>query len=136
MVQRSRSINRAWILALTFLFIAFFCLIVALADAGQSSRWWPFLARVPMGDKIGHFGLVGLLSLLCNLAFPARRLRWGRRVGPVTLTTAILFFLVSAEELSQAFIPSRQLNLLDWFADLAGLAAGQVVARKLAPPSR
>ena len=103
-------------------FLAFFVWIVIIADQARGVPWWSFIGRVPHGDKVGHFCLVGTMSFLCNLAFPSRK----HRIA--TTATLVLLALLSLEELSQAFVPSRHLDLLDWLADLAGLAAGQTSA--------
>ena len=110
-------------------FIVFFIWIVVIADRGNGTPWWSFIDRIPFGDKLGHLGLIGTMSFLCNLAFPARRCGFPFRF--VTLTTLILLVLLSMEELSQGFIKSRHLDLFDWLADLAGLAFGQFCAMKL-----
>lgn len=99
---------------------------VIIANRGEGSSWWPFLHHIPYGDKLGHIGLFGTLSFLCNLAFPAFRLRFLPHF--ITATTFVLLTLVSLEELTQAFIPSRSCDLIDWLADLIGLALGQFVA--------
>lgn len=104
-----------------------FISIIVIADRGEGAKWWPFIERMPMGDKLGHVGLVGTLSLLCNLAFQPRNPAWLPRT--VTMVTLALLVLLTLEEIAQAFIPSRTCDPLDWLADLAGLAAGQYVAR-------
>lgn len=107
-------------------FMGFLIWIVIIADRGEGTPWWAFIYRIPFGDKVGHLGLTGTLSFLCNLAFPSRK-----PLGPAwaaTRTSLILLGVVTAEELSQAFIATRQLDVLDWLADLAGIAGGQVAA--------
>jgi hypothetical protein len=108
-------------------FIIFFIWIVGIANSGNGSLWWSFLDRIPFGDKLGHLGLIGTMSFLCNLAFPSRRCGFPLRF--ITLTTFILLILLSMEELSQGFIKTRHLDFYDWLADLAGLGTGQFLAR-------
>ena len=55
-----------------FLFIA---AIIVLADQGRLPGIIAALYDFPNGDKVGHFFLMGGLSLLVNLALPARPLR-------------------------------------------------------------
>lgn len=110
-------------------FIVFFIWIVVIADRGNGTPWWSFIERIPYGDKVGHLGLIGMLSFLCNLAFPSRQPGFLPRF--ITLTTLILLVLLSMEELSQGFIRSRHLDFFDWLADLAGLAVGQFCAMKI-----
>lgn len=101
---------------------------VVIANLGYGATWWPFLDHIPYGDKLGHIGLFGALGFLCNLALPDFRLRHLPRW--ITATTFILIILVSLEEISQAFIPTRTCDFFDWLADLTGLAIGQIAARQ------
>jgi hypothetical protein len=121
--------ERAWLRPLAMVaaggFIGFFVWIIVIADKADGVPWWSFIHQIPFGDKLGHFGLVGTLSFLCNLAF-ARRDR--PRARGITSITWVLLVLISLEELSQGFIPHRHLDFFDWLADLAGLAVGQMVA--------
>ncbi len=107
-------------------FILFIIAAVIIADRGQGAQWWPFIDKIPFGDKLGHIGLFGTLSFLCNLAFPGKRVPCTAKL--LTKTTLILLILISLEELSQAFFPTRTLDLFDWLADLLGLALGQTAA--------
>lgn len=115
-------------------FIGFIICIIIIADRGEGDRWWSFIGSIPYGDKVGHLGLIGTLSLLCNLAFRPQRPgflpRW------ITLTTFVLFILLTLEEVSQALTPCRTCDVFDWLADLTGLAAGQFLAFRLRPPRR
>jgi VanZ family protein len=108
--------------------IVFFITIVIIANRGEGDQWWGFVGRIPYGDKLGHLGLTGTLSFLCNLALPSRELKI-RRLRYITWPTLVLGFLISVEEFSQAFIPTRTCDAVDWLADLTGLAVGQMVAR-------
>lgn len=107
-------------------YIGFFITIVIIADRGEGDRWWSFIHDVPYGDKVGHLGLVGALSLFCNLAFTPRKVPYLPRF--ITRTTFILFMLLSIEEAAQAYLPHRNCDFGDWLADLAGLALGQLTA--------
>lgn len=107
-------------------FIVFLILVIIIADRGEGEKWWSFIDHIPYGDKVGHLGLIGTLSLLCNLAFHPRQPGWLPRW--ITLVTLILLVILSGEEIAQAFIPHRTCDIFDWLADLAGLATGQVAA--------
>jgi hypothetical protein len=111
------------------LFLLFMLLIVTIANRGEGGEWWAFLHHIPCGDKLGHVGLMGMLCLLCNLALTPRRFRF--LPACVTRVTLILFALITLEELSQMFIPTRSCDPIDWLADLAGLALGQISATAL-----
>ena len=107
-------------------YVAFFITIVIIADRGEGDRWWAFIHQIPYGDKIGHLVLIGMLSLLCNLALAPRKVS---HLPPfITLTTFVLLVLLTLEEIAQAFLPTRTCDLGDWLADLAGLALGQWLA--------
>lgn len=112
--------------AAAFGFIAFLIAVVFIANRGEGNQWWPFIERIPYGDKLGHIGLFGTLCFLCNLAFPSRR--FGRRPFLITLTTLVLLSIITLEEISQLFSPYRHFDTIDWLADLIGLAAGQTAA--------
>jgi len=116
------SLTRLGALAFGFLIIT----AVVIANRGEGDSWWSFIHHIPYGDKIGHIGLSATLSFLCNLAFPNFRIRHLPRL--LTATTFVLFILISLEEISQAFIPTRSCNFFDWLADLVGLAIGQISA--------
>jgi hypothetical protein len=107
-------------------FIVFIVTIIVIADRGEGGRWWGFIHDIPLGDKVGHLGLIGTLSLLCNLAIPGWKLRYLPRF--ITAVTAVLLVLLSLEELAQAFLPHRTCDLFDWLADLGGLTLGQALA--------
>ena len=100
--------------------------MVTVANRGDGDRWWSFIHDIPFGDKLGHIGLMATLSLLCNLAFSKKNLSF--RPSRLTLTLALI---ISLEEISQAFIPTRNFDPLDWLANLIGLTLGQLFAHYL-----
>jgi hypothetical protein len=127
MVDRLKTKGRLVAAMAAVAFVGFFVWIIVIADKADGVPWWSFIDQIPYGDKVGHFGLVGTLSLLCNFAFT----RWkSGRPRFITRTTWVLFFLLSLEELSQGFIPHRHLDVFDWLADIAGLAVGQFLAKR------
>jgi glycopeptide antibiotics resistance protein len=103
------------------LFLTGFISIIVLADRGQGC--WTFLQRVPMGDKLGHLVLVGPLALLLNLVLRGRRapspLSW------CMLGSGLVGMLMTFEEISQAFIPSRSFDLADALMNLVAVIAAQ-----------
>ena len=46
------------------LFTSAFVSLIILADRGQIGKIWEFVGMVPFGDKFGHLGLVGTLTVL------------------------------------------------------------------------
>ena len=82
----------------------------------------PVLALRGGLDKLGHFLLLGMLSLLAVAFFGrARALR----------VMAVLAAVSALEELSQAWFPARTLDGLDLAANLVGIALGGWIATRL-----
>ncbi len=102
--------------------------IVLSADRG-GKHFWDFLNAIPLGDKLGHLCLVGTFSLLANLALKGRRAPG--RLSWMMLGTLVIATLMTLEESSQAFFPTRTLDGLDELANLSGAALGEVAARFL-----
>lgn len=100
--------------------------IITIANRGEGYRWWSFIHAIPYGDKLGHIALMGLLCFFCNLAITPRNFRF--LPAFITRVTFVLFALITLEELSQAFISTRNCDLLDWLADVLGIALGQGAA--------
>ena len=97
-----------WLAALFGLFII---TIIVLANKGMLGILG-FVNQIPYGDKIGHFVLYGILTLLIDLAFFRSRpdLSWNLVVFRVAFVLALL---IGLEEYSQKFIPSRTFSLVD-----------------------
>ena len=105
---------------LAILFTLFILLVIVLADAGVLSRYVGFVYGFPRGDKAGHFGLYGILTLLINLAiFRSRpdqsRIRLAVKLG---LTLALL---IGLEEFSQKYFSHRTFDLVDLSFSYIGL---------------
>ncbi|WP_246019497.1 VanZ family protein [Corallincola spongiicola] len=101
-------------------FLCFICWIIYLANTGGHSLFFTMVRSFPYGDKVGHFGLFGMLTLLANMAtknamFTLANMRclWA---------SAVIVVLVTLEELSQHFLSHRNLDLYDWLADMAGIS--------------
>lgn len=113
---------------LAILFTLFIVLIIVLADRGQLGLLG-FLNRIPYGDKIGHFILYGILTLLIDLALfrslpdPSRRLL-------VLRVALILALLIGLEEFSQQYFPNRSFDLVDLAFSYLGVIFFSWVALK------
>ncbi len=94
--------------------------------ASLRSELFLFVYSFPGGDKTGHFLLMGALSFSVVLGFSGLRLR-GRAIGPLLCTGAVLL-LVALEEVTQAFLPNRQVSLFDLLASYAGVILFALVA--------
>ena len=116
-----------WIL---LLFCVFLGLVIYAADTGEMTRHGGSLPQIPMGDKVGHCGLMMTLCLLVNLSMDGRPIRRGGKPF-LLLGTVIVAVLVVAEEVSQIWIPSRSFDLLDLSADGVGILLADLLARRL-----
>ncbi|MGI9457973.1 MAG: VanZ family protein [Aeoliella sp.] len=114
------SNTRIWIyrilLALFGLFLGW---VVLRANLGELPSLLRLNQHVPLGDKIGHFVLMGTLCLLANLALRTRSVELKRRQALVG--TIVVAVGVSLEELSQLAIASRSFSITDLAADYFGI---------------
>ena len=109
------------------IFIAFFGFIlwiIYLANTGQRSIFFDWVAAIPHGDKIGHVVLFGTLTLLANLSCRFGALNLARiRLPNVNLYwgTLAVWAFVTVEEGSQHFVKTRTFDGLDYVADIIGI---------------
>ena len=109
------------------LFFAFICSVIVMADAGIPNVFMRLVEHIPLGDKLGHFMLFGMLTLLLDGALRGRAVVLAGWTVP--LAGLLVLGFAWAEEASQAFFPNRTLDLADALADLAGVAAFSLLAR-------
>jgi polysaccharide biosynthesis protein VpsQ len=108
--------NLKWV---TILFILLLAAIVVAADSRRMPAFVAALYDFPNGDKVGHFVLMGLFSLLVNLGVLSGP---GRRTLRRVITASLLVTgVVALEEFSQRFFPSRNSSWGDLAASLAGI---------------
>lgn len=83
---------------------------------------------LPLGDKAGHFFLLGVMALLLNhaLAYRTCSIRFTR----VQLGGLVILVLITVEEFSQLWLTSRTFDLGDLFANGLGILAAECFARK------
>lgn len=93
------------------LFALLIVLIIILADAGGLG-FLRFINRIPFGDKIGHFVLYGILTLLLDLALFRSLPRLDRRLLSLRIAL-LLILLIGLEEVSQQYFPNRSFDLVD-----------------------
>lgn len=114
---------------LALVFSIFILAVIVAADMGIL----PYAIRdfygFPNGDKLGHFILFGLLSLILNLTFLARPHADLRRL--ILTVSLVLFLLVGLEEWSQSRFPRRTMDIVDLLASYAGIAAFAFLAWRL-----
>jgi polysaccharide biosynthesis protein VpsQ len=104
-------------------FLSFVGLVILLADTG-SARWlFSWMEDHPGSDKVGHFFLVGTLAFFLNVALG------GRKIVGLMLGSVLIGIVLTIEEASQAWFPSRNFDMLDLCANLAGVFTADLAAR-------
>jgi polysaccharide biosynthesis protein VpsQ len=85
------------------------------------------IASVSYCDKIVHFSMMILLSYLLYHALKQRRVNI---LGLNLLFSSLLLAIgISVEEFSQAFIPSRNFEIMDMVCNYAGIYMGSLLPR-------
>ncbi len=101
--------------------------IVILADVRETQFLFRVVRKFPLGDKVGHFLLMGIFSLFVNLILSARTIRvWKLNY---LLGSLIVLLVVTIEEVSQIFIGGRTFDAGDLVADAAGIIIFGEIAR-------
>jgi VanZ family protein len=117
----------ARIKVLAIIYIIILAGIVVLADVRETQYLFKPVRRLPYGDKIAHFLLMGFFSFLLNLALKARTIKvWKINF---LLGTLIVLVVVFIEEFSQKFIRGRSFDYTDLIADFAGILIFGEIAR-------
>jgi polysaccharide biosynthesis protein VpsQ len=115
---------------LALLFTLFILLVIVLADAGILNRYVGFIYQIPFADKVGHFVLYGILTLLLDLALFRARPNQNRRRLAVQCGL-LLALLIGLEEFSQLYFSSRTFDLVDLTFSYLGVAFFSWVALKM-----
>jgi VanZ family protein len=104
---------------LAIVYTLFLVVLVFLADQKQYQFIFRVVRRTPYADKAGHFLLMGVLSLLVNLALSCRK----TRIGRLSLLTGsiVVAVVVTLEEFSQIFVRYRSFDPVDLLCDYAGI---------------
>jgi VanZ family protein len=111
-----RTHARTWLAAIALLAVI---VIIILADRRALPGFINGLYAFPYGDKVGHFLLMGIVAFFVNLALHARRITIAK--CPLLLGSLCVALLVTLEEFSQLFFPSRSFDLIDLAASLLGI---------------
>jgi len=112
---------------LAALYILVLAGIVVLADVRETQYLFRPVRRLPYGDKVGHFLLMGMFSLVVNLVLQARTVRVWKL--SYLLGSLIVLAIVTTEEFSQIFIRGRSFDLTDLAADFSGIIVFGELAR-------
>ncbi|MGB7925300.1 MAG: VanZ family protein [Pyrinomonadaceae bacterium] len=100
-------------------YVLILIVIVFLADRRDYQFLFRFIRNTPYGDKAGHFILMGLFSLLLNLALSCKTIKLWR--FNLLMGSLIVALVVTLEEFSQIFIRYRSFDLVDLLFDYAGI---------------
>lgn len=101
--------------------------IIVSADGGRLPPFITALYAFPYGDKVGHFLIMGALTLAANLIFSARRVNlWS---VSVLLGSLLVLIGVTVEEFSQIFFQSRTFSLLDLGFSYLGILTADLIVR-------
>lgn len=114
---------------LAILFSLFIVAIIVLADLGRLGLL-SVINRIPFGDKMGHFILYGILTLLIDLTL-LRSLRGLSSRLLVFRVALILALLIGLEEYSQQFFAKRTFNLADLASSYLGVLFFSWVALRI-----
>ncbi|MFK7833915.1 MAG: VanZ family protein [Winogradskyella sp.] len=103
---------------ITMLFFLFILWIIVSADTNKQTIFFEIIGSIPNGDKVGHFFLFGMLTLLLNFALKFKSINLWQKLP---LGTVLVSVFVLLEELSQVFFPNRTLDIADLIADGLGI---------------
>lgn len=106
-------------------FFAFIVTVIYAADRHLARGFFNWVQTIPLGDKAGHFVLMGTLAFLLNRALAGRTISPGVQLGGV-----IVAVFVVAEEFSQRWLPWRTFDYGDLLADFLGIALADWLARR------
>ena len=106
-------------------FLAFIIAVIYAADRHLARGFFGWVQSFPLGDKAGHFVLMGTLAFLLNRALACRTIPPGLQLGSV-----IVAVFVVVEEISQRWLPWRTFDYGDLVADFVGIALADWLARR------
>ncbi len=111
------------------LYIILLAAVIFAADHKTYHHIFDVIRGIPFGDKIGHFGLIGMLAFVVNVLFSSKTIRLYR--FQVFLGSLIVALAVTLEEFSQLFISYRTFELGDLTADYLGILLFSYLAKYL-----
>jgi VanZ family protein len=114
---------------LTFFFALFIILIIILADMGKLGIL-RVINQIPYGDKVGHFILYGIMTLLLDLTFMRSLQNRNPKLIAVLIGLTLAVF-IGLEEYSQQFFAKRTFDLVDLSFSYLGVIFFSWVALKI-----
>lgn len=108
-----------------YLFILVILLIFYGASTNSLGFIGGFIKSIPYGDKYIHFTLIGMLAYVTNFLMGFRRFTlWNRKW---LSGTTLIFTIMTIEECTQMFIPTRSFDLLDLSANYLGIFTATLI---------
>ena len=123
LARQSASALRRWVQFAVFLI--FIVGVIYAADRHLARGFFGWVQSFPLGDKSGHFVLMGTLAFLLNRALAGRAIPPGVQLGGI-----IVAVFVVVEEFSQLWLPWRTFDYGDLVADFIGIALADCLARR------
>jgi glycopeptide antibiotics resistance protein len=111
---------------LTFSFILFLGFVIYSANTGHSLVFFEWVSALPMGDKLGHFSLMFVFSLLLNMMFKHRKLCIKDK--NVLIGSLVVFILITLEEVSQIALERRTFDFMDLLCNYLGIACSSLTS--------
>ncbi len=115
---------RKGIAVLLFITVIFLIMLVLIGVFRPVKNW---IYGNHINDKITHFVIACILTYLAGFIFP-RNIRFFSR--SILLGTALMFLLVTFDEVFQALVPGRDADPFDLLASYSGLFVGNWLLRK------
>ncbi len=114
---------------ITILFALFIVLIIVLADMGKLALL-NIINQIPYADKVGHFFLYEILTLLVDLTTIGSRPNSSPKLL-VIQCGLILALLIGLEEFSQRYFHSRHSDIVDLTFSYLGVTFFSWLALKI-----
>ena len=108
-------------------YVVIVTVILVGANLGIFHQWLPAFFAASWFDKTVHFLSIVPGTILFNAVLRYRVIPVGNR--QLLVGTLIVVVLVSIEECLQIYIPFRSFDLIDLFADFAGIALADYFVR-------
>ena len=100
-------------------FFVFTLWVIYLANTGSDSVLFSLIRSLPHGDKLGHLGVYGTLTILSIIALKFKTLTLGK--SKIYHGTCLIFMFGLCEEFSQLFFATRTFDFLDMSANFIGI---------------
>ena len=101
--------------------------MIVFADRGTARAFFDWINSFPLGDKAGHFFLIGVMAFLLNHALAYRTAPINR--SHPQLGGLIVGVVITLEEFSQLWFASRTFDAGDLLANWIGILVAELLVR-------